>query len=325
MYFAECMTGFEYQVAAHCISEGLLDEGLSIARAVHDRYSPAKRNPFNEIECSDHYARAMASYACCIAACGFRHSGPDGLVGFAPRLGVADFRAAFTAAEGWGRYRRIEEGGRVRESVELRHGSLRLRTFECEVPAGSASFLAEARHNGSPTPASFSLDGVTLRCSLPADVVLSPGGFFEVVYATSPQPADADADGDGLSDLEEATGTDDAAATPIDPRGRTTDPTRADSDGDETGDGVEARLGTDPLDPGSFFRAAMERAANGDAVVRWPSSPGATFTVQRSADLADWQTIAAGVEGLPGETEYADRSAPQGQPVYYRVAIEPPA
>ena len=62
MYFNECMTGFEYQVAAHMLWEKMLKEGLAITRAIHDRYHPAKRNPFNEIECSDHYARAMASY-----------------------------------------------------------------------------------------------------------------------------------------------------------------------------------------------------------------------------------------------------------------------
>ena len=30
-------------------------EGLAITRAIHDRYHPSRRNPFNEIECSDHY------------------------------------------------------------------------------------------------------------------------------------------------------------------------------------------------------------------------------------------------------------------------------
>src|SRR5262249_18635877 len=61
-YFNECMTGFEYQVAGHMLWEGLVQEGLAVTRAVHDRYQPARRNPFNEIECGDHYARAMASY-----------------------------------------------------------------------------------------------------------------------------------------------------------------------------------------------------------------------------------------------------------------------
>ncbi|MEP6748497.1 MAG: GH116 family glycosyl-hydrolase, partial [Bacteroidota bacterium] len=59
-YFHECMSGFEHQVAAHMMAEGMTDEALILTRAIHDRYHAAKRNPYNEIECSDHYARAMA-------------------------------------------------------------------------------------------------------------------------------------------------------------------------------------------------------------------------------------------------------------------------
>ena len=50
MYFNECMSGFEYQVAAHMISEDLIDEGLALVYAIHQRYHGAKRNPYNEID-----------------------------------------------------------------------------------------------------------------------------------------------------------------------------------------------------------------------------------------------------------------------------------
>ena len=75
-YFNECMTGFEYQVAGHMLWEGMVMEGLAIARAIHDRYHPARRNPWNEVECGDHYARAMASYGVFLAACGYEYHGP---------------------------------------------------------------------------------------------------------------------------------------------------------------------------------------------------------------------------------------------------------
>ena len=57
-YFHECMTGFEHQVASHLMAEEMTDEALILTKAVHDRYHAAKRNPFNEIECSDHYAKS---------------------------------------------------------------------------------------------------------------------------------------------------------------------------------------------------------------------------------------------------------------------------
>lgn len=101
-YFNECMSGFEYQVAAHMLAEGLVQEGLAVTRMIHDRYHAARRNPFNEIECSNHYARAMASYGVFLSACGFEYHGPRGHLAFAPRLSPENFSAPFTAAEGWG-------------------------------------------------------------------------------------------------------------------------------------------------------------------------------------------------------------------------------
>ena len=37
-YFHECMTGFEHQVAAHMMAEGMVEESLIITRMIHDRY-----------------------------------------------------------------------------------------------------------------------------------------------------------------------------------------------------------------------------------------------------------------------------------------------
>ncbi|MFO1492346.1 MAG: GH116 family glycosyl hydrolase [Kiritimatiellia bacterium] len=252
MYFAECMSGFEYQAGAHCLAEGLLDEGLTILRAVSDRYHPAKRNPFNEIECSDHYARAMSSYGAFITACGFRHNGPEGLVAFAPALGADDFKAAFTTAEGWGAYRRIRQGRQTIETLQLKRGLLRLRTFECLPPPDTAGFLARALHTDAATPATFTLADGVLRCTLPSDLTLAEGDRFQILLFTSTLPAATDTDDDGLTDLEESSGIDDPA-TPADPRGHVTRPDAPDTDGDSSPDGVEARLGTDPLAPGGIF------------------------------------------------------------------------
>ena len=70
------MNGFEYQVAGHMIWEGMVQEGLAIERAIHDRYHASRRNPWNEVECGDHYVRAMASYGVFLAACGYEYHGP---------------------------------------------------------------------------------------------------------------------------------------------------------------------------------------------------------------------------------------------------------
>ncbi|RKT87063.1 Uncharacterized protein, contains GBA2_N and DUF608 domains [Saccharopolyspora antimicrobica] len=128
-YFNEAWHGIEYQVAAHLIAEGMLDEGLAIARSVHDRYAPLRRNPYNEIECSDHYARSMASFGVYTSLLGFEHHGPRGRLGFAPKITPENFAAAFTTAEGWGLYRQQRTDSERSSTVELRHGRLNLTTL----------------------------------------------------------------------------------------------------------------------------------------------------------------------------------------------------
>jgi non-lysosomal glucosylceramidase len=128
-YFDECMTGFEHQAAGHMVWEGMVQQGLAIERAVHDRHAAERRNPWNEVEAGDHYARSMASYGVFTAACGYEYHGPRGHLAFAPRLTPDDFRAPFTAAEGWGTFAQQRQGDGLHASLDLKWGQLRLRTL----------------------------------------------------------------------------------------------------------------------------------------------------------------------------------------------------
>ncbi len=137
LYRDEVWTGIEYQVASHMVWEGMLTEALAICRAIHDRYHPAKRNPWNEVECGDHYSRAMASYGVFLALCGFEYHGPRGHIGFDPRLNAVNFQAAFTGAEGWGQYRQRRTDRAQTCQIEVRWGKLRLRSMSFALPEGA--------------------------------------------------------------------------------------------------------------------------------------------------------------------------------------------
>ena len=137
-YFNECMNGFEHQVAGHMLWEGLTLEGLAIERAVHDRYHASRRNPWNEVECGDHYARSMASYGVYLAACGFEYHGPNRHIGFAPKLSPEHFKCAFTSAEGWGSFSQKTEGGGQRAEIAVHRGRLELKTIALENAEGSS-------------------------------------------------------------------------------------------------------------------------------------------------------------------------------------------
>ena len=75
VYSDEVWTGIEYQVAAGLIYSGLIDEGLKVVQAVRDRYAGFNRNPWDEIECGHHYARAMASWAVMLSLSGYHYDG----------------------------------------------------------------------------------------------------------------------------------------------------------------------------------------------------------------------------------------------------------
>jgi uncharacterized protein (DUF608 family) len=179
-YFNECMSGFEHQAAGHMIAEGLLLEGLAVTRAVHDRYNAKLRNPYNEIECSDHYSRAMASYGSFLSACGFEYHGPKGHIGFSPRLAPERFRCAFTAAEGWGSYGQNQADGKHTSELTMRHGSLKLKTMAVALPAGTTSTSVTATLNGKPMRATLAVADSRARVTFAAEITVDEGQILRV-------------------------------------------------------------------------------------------------------------------------------------------------
>jgi non-lysosomal glucosylceramidase len=180
-YFNECMTGFEYQVAWHCMAEGMLLESMAITRAIHDRYHAARRNPWNEVECGDHYARAMAAYGVFLAACGYEHHGPNGHLGFAPRLQPENFKCAFTAAEGWGSFTQQISNDRQRAEIDLKYGRLNLQTLSLGVVGDRAPRRAEVIVGGSTTKARMDYSKGKAVISFNRPVVLNAGDKLTVV------------------------------------------------------------------------------------------------------------------------------------------------
>ncbi len=181
-YFNECMTGFEYQVAGHMIWEGLVEEGLAVTRMIHDRYHASKRNPFNEVECSDHYARAMASYGVFLAVCGYEYHGPRGHLGFAPRLTPELFRAAFTTSEGWGTFEQTRKADSQEELISLHYGRLRLRTLAFEVAQDFKVKTVTVVNVDRTAAAAFSQEGDRVVVRLADEALLTAPAEFGVTF-----------------------------------------------------------------------------------------------------------------------------------------------
>ena len=101
-YAQESMHGFEYAFAGLLMSRGYMDEGLRVVRAVRDRYTGDNRNPWNEIECGNNYARSMASFALLPILSGMTFDMTRGYLGFAPKLNRDNFRCVFSLGSAWG-------------------------------------------------------------------------------------------------------------------------------------------------------------------------------------------------------------------------------
>lgn len=97
LYCDEVWTGVEYQVAAHCVREGLTEQATAVAEAIWARHDGRRRNPFNEVECGDHYVRAMSGWSLLEASLGLSWNQIDGTL----RVGRTGTFPILTG-EGWG-------------------------------------------------------------------------------------------------------------------------------------------------------------------------------------------------------------------------------
>lgn len=61
----------------------MINEALVLAKVIHDRLSWCVGNPFNQIECSNSYARVVINQSTFITACGFKYHDPKEYIRFA--------------------------------------------------------------------------------------------------------------------------------------------------------------------------------------------------------------------------------------------------
>ncbi len=179
VYSDEVWTGIEYQVAGHLMYEGYINEGLNIVRAVRNRYDGERRNPWDEVECGHHYARAMASWSVLLALSGFHFSAPRKTIAFHPKINEKQFTCLWAAGPGWGTYEQTLKSRSLEAEIKMLYGSdTTLNIFSLPAPKAAQEKNAietDVAVNGANQPAKASIENNKVIVTLDNEVNLAPG------------------------------------------------------------------------------------------------------------------------------------------------------
>ena len=182
-YADEVWTGIEYQVAAHLIYEGLLDEGLTIVKGVRDRHDGIARNPWDEFECGHHYARAMASWSLILALSGYHYNAPEKTITFAPQVNASDFKCFYSTGSGWGVYRQKLSDKTFVAGIGITWGEVELQRIGLEIPSDCTVKSVRAIIGGREPQCSFETEDDKVMVVLASPVQINPGQELELVVA----------------------------------------------------------------------------------------------------------------------------------------------
>lgn len=186
LYSDEVWTGIEYQVAAHMIYEGLVEEGLSIVRGARERYDgvprpPISRNPWNEIECGGHYARAMSSWSLLLALSGWRQDALARVVRVAPAVTPGAFRSLFVAAEGWGSLHQRRTARTQTNDLRVVEGRLDVARLDLRLAGSEVRDRVRATCRGRSIGATLARSGADAVVTFREEVALAAGDTLTVV------------------------------------------------------------------------------------------------------------------------------------------------
>ncbi len=183
-YSDEVWTGIEYEVAGLMLFEGGIEGALSIVEGVRDRYDGRRRNPWNEIECGDHYVRGTSSWMLHEAAKGFHYNVLNKSLKFFPRFTPEMFSAFFITPHGWGRVSQDIEHSGLRITFQVDWGKLSLNSMVFGQQQLGEILCIEA-HVGDVQEdiESWHLGHEMVRVQFPSEINVKAGSALEVTVS----------------------------------------------------------------------------------------------------------------------------------------------
>lgn len=179
-YADEVWTGIEYQVAAHLIYEGMLEEGLAIVKGVRDRHDGIARNPWDEFECGHHYARAMSSWSLITALSGFHYNAAEKYVAFGPKVNASDFHCFYSTGSGWGTFSQSLMGHALVADIAVSYGEQELQKIRLDITPDNLCENVCVKHNGDSIEARLERLDDSVLVTLDEAVKIGVGESLEV-------------------------------------------------------------------------------------------------------------------------------------------------
>lgn len=133
LYSDEVWSGVEYALASLMMYEGMADKAMQLVKAARDRYSGFVRNPFNEIECGDHYVRPMSAYSLLLAATGIQFDRRTGILLFAPNWPGDGLKTFFVAGKAYETLHLSTANERFEASIEVKYGEIDVSQLRFEL------------------------------------------------------------------------------------------------------------------------------------------------------------------------------------------------
>jgi non-lysosomal glucosylceramidase len=125
----------------------------------------------------------MASHGTFIGICGYEYHGPKRHLGFAPKLTPENFRAPFTAAEGWGTFAQTISNQMMEASVEVQFGQLKLQTFHLTMDGVSQTVRVTAKLAGIEVPATIEVEAGRVKLTFTNGIIIQCGQKLSVKIA----------------------------------------------------------------------------------------------------------------------------------------------
>ena len=171
-YSDEVWTGLEYPLAAMLMREGEIDASLTMLSDIRDRHDGSRRSPWNEVECGDHYVRAMASWSLLEEAAGYVYDSTQARLTLAPRIMEGDFRSFFITGSAWGVFR--QEATDIEISID--YGGLTLS----ELVFHASGESVQVRLNDQPIEAEVEVENGFVHVRFPRQVMFVAGDTVQI-------------------------------------------------------------------------------------------------------------------------------------------------